>query len=80
MQELPAHLYPSYHLVSKEGPELHQGGPILPCQEREDILKKKYVDDLSLLEAVNLLAKLVPSPTIIGLTNIHKIPDLTLPP
>ena len=40
-----------------QGPELR---PYLSCHQKEDILKKKHVDDLSLLEAINLL-KLVPT-------------------
>ena len=63
-----------------EGPELPQEGPQLPCQDNRHILKKKYVDDLSLLEALDLQAKLIPAPPIIGPLNLHEISGFTLPP
>ena len=43
-------------------------------------MKKKYVDDLSLLESIDLKATLVPSPPIIGPPNLHELPGLSLPP
>ena len=42
-------------------------------------LKKKYVDDLSLLESINLRMSLIPSTPIIGPPNLHEIPGLSLP-
>jgi hypothetical protein len=44
------------------------------------IMKKKYVDDLSLLEAIDLKSMLVPSIPIFGPPNLHEIPGLHLPP
>ena len=43
-------------------------------------MKKKYVDDLSLLETIDLKTALVPSTPIIGPPNLHEQPGLTLPP
>ena len=63
-----------------EGPELPQEGPLLPCQQNNRVLKKKYVDDLSLLEALDLKSKLIPAPHIISPLNLHEIPGLILPP
>ena len=51
-----------------------------PCHQSEKTLKKKYVDDLSLLETIDLKAALIPSPPIIGPPNIHEQPGLSLPP
>ena len=66
------------------GPEInpHEAGPLPlpPCHNKEKTLKKKYVDDLSLLEAVDLRADLVPLPVMIGPPNKHEVPGLTLPP
>ena len=42
-------------------------------------LKKKYVDDLTLLEGLTLLTALVPTCPIIGPPNLHKIPGFILP-
>ena len=42
-------------------------------------MKKKYVDDLSLLESINLKATLIPAPPIIGPPNLHEQPGLVLP-
>ena len=53
--------------------------PRQPCQDKDATLKKKYVDDLSLLEVVDLKTKLVPAPTIIGPRNIHESSGLHLP-
>ena len=43
-------------------------------------MKKKYVDDLSMLEAIDLKSTLVPCPTTIGPANFHEQPGLCLPP
>ena len=65
-----------------EGPECDpaHAEPLPPCHQGNRTLKKKYVDDLSLLEAVPLLSALVPTPPIIGPSNIHETASLTLPP
>ena len=42
-------------------------------------MKKKYVDDLSLLESINLRNSLIPSIPIIGPPNWHERPGLHLP-
>ena len=55
-------------------------GHLPPCHNKEKTLRKKYVDDLSLLEAVDLLADLVPLPPMTGPPNFHEIPGLHLPP
>ena len=67
--------------VGTEGPEL---GPLLAehlpaCHQEENTLKKKYVDDLTLLESIDLKSTLVPVPPIIGPPNLHEIPHLSLP-
>ena len=61
------------------GPLPLQAGPLPPCHQQEKTLKKKYVDDLTLLEVLCLLSVLVPAPPIIGPPNLHDIPGLTLP-
>ena len=64
------------------GPEagpLH-AGPQQPCQQIEKTLKKKFVDDLSLLEAIDLKSSLVPTSPVVGPVNLHELPGLTLPP
>ena len=73
---LPSTLQPG-----EVGPDLGplQAGPLPPCHMQERLLKKKYVDDLSLLEAIRLHL-LVPAPPIVGPANIHEVPGLTLPP
>ena len=43
-------------------------------------MKKKYVDDLSLLESINLKTSLLPYPVLIGPRNFHELPGLYLPP
>ena len=43
-------------------------------------MKKKYVDDLSLIEAIDLKSMLVPSTPIFGPPKLHEIPGLHLPP
>ena len=65
-----------------EGPDLGplQAGPLPLCHQNEKILKKKYVDDLSFLEAIDLKSTLVPTAPIIGPPNLHEIPGLSLPP
>ena len=45
----------------------------------EKTLKKKYVDDLSLLESIDLRMSLILSTQIIGPPNLHEIPCLSLP-
>ena len=69
-------------LPGVEGPELAplHAGPLPLCHQQERTLKKKYVDDLTLLEAVPLDTLLEPAPNIIGPANIHEIPGLALPP
>ena len=52
--------------------------PLPPCHQKEKTLKKKYVDDLSLLEAVSLRL-LIPAIPIIGPLNQHEVPGLILP-
>ena len=63
------------------GPEPSQPlpGPLPPCHNKGSIKKKKYVDDLSMLERVNLRTHLVPSQRIIGPSNYHETPGLFLP-
>ena len=65
-----------------EGPEAGplQEGPLPLCHQEENTLKKKYVDDLTLLEAISLPTTLVPAPPFIGPPNIHEMPQLALPP
>ena len=53
--------------------------PLPLCHKANKILKKKYVDDLTLLEALNLRL-LIRAPPIIGPPNQHEIPGLVLPP
>ena len=64
-----------------QGPELDplQAGPQPLCHQQEKVLKKKYVDDLTLLESIDLKSSLVPSTPIIGPPNLHEIPGLSLP-
>ena len=61
-------------------PDPTQAGPLPLCHQSEVILKKKYVDDLTLLEAINLRIKLIQAPPIYGPPNIHEQPGLHLPP
>ena len=63
------------------GPDLGpiQAGPVPLCHITERATKKKYVDNLTHLEAVPLKL-LVPAPLIIGPLNQHEVPGLTLPP
>ena len=75
---------PNYTLLPLgiPGPELDPAllGPRPPCHDIQKTLKKKYVDDLSMLEALDLKSSLVPCPTIIGPLNLHEQPGLCLPP
>ena len=50
-----------------------------PCHQKNKMLKKKYVDDLSILECINLKASLKPLPPLIGPCNKHETPGLHLP-
>ena len=59
-------------------PSTPLAGPLPLCHQAERILKKKYVDDLTLLEALRLRL-LLQSPPIIGPPNLHEIPGLVLP-
>ena len=63
------------------GPDLGplQAGPVPPCHLKERTAKKKYVDDLTLLEAVPLRL-LVLAPLTVGPPNLHEVPGLVLPP
>ena len=61
-------------------PDPQYAGPAQPCHLEDRKLKKKYVDDLSLLEAINLKLNLIPSSPIIGPANLHEQPGLFLPP
>ena len=54
-------------------------GPLPLCHQSERTLKKKYVDDLTLLEAI-CLKLLVRAPLIIGPPNLHEIQGFVLPP
>ena len=72
---------PSLLPLGHEGPETdpQQAGPLPLCHLKEKTMKKKYVDDLSLLESINLKTALVPAPPIIGPPNLHEQPGLVLP-
>ena len=72
---------PSLLPLGHEGPEIdpQQAGPLPLCHLKEKTMKKKYVDDLSLLESINLISTLVPAPPIIGPSNLHEQPGLVLP-
>ena len=69
-------------------PPLHAGpepaqlpvGPAPLCHNVDKKMKKKYVDDLSLLEAINLRLALTKLPPIIGPANYHEQNSLNLPP
>ena len=67
-------------LVPGPEPDPHQAGPLPLCHQPEITLKKKYVDDLSLLEAINLKLQLANAPPVLGPRNIHEQPGLHLPP
>ena len=61
-------------------PDPALANPLPPCHQTGKTLKKKYVDDLSLLEKIQLQSILVATPPIVGPLNIHEIPQLMLPP
>ena len=50
-----------------------------PCHKREKTLKKKYVDDLSMLESINLRLSLKPLAPYFGPRNKYELHDLYLP-
>ena len=56
-----------------------QADNLPPCHMKKKLLKKKYVDDLSLLESINLRLSLMPSTPIVGPPNWHEQPGLHLP-
>ena len=63
------------------GPEPEPQQVVLPlCHQRKNTLKKKYVDDLSMLESIDLKTSLRIANPIIGPPNYHEIPGLILPP
>jgi hypothetical protein len=67
--------------LSIAGPEPEPLEPVpLPLCHQKEKTMKKYVDDLSLLESIDLKATLVPSPPVIGPPNLHELPGLSLPP
>ena len=76
----PCPLTPSLP-VGAIGPEppLDPPRPPPPCHQENTTMKKKYVDDLSMLEKLNLKKSLSKSPTIIGPPNIHELHGLYLP-
>ena len=56
-------------------------GPLPICHQPDQTLKKKYVDDLSLLEAIKLQSMLAPAPLAAhGPHNYHEQSGLVLPP
>ena len=65
-----------------QGPECdpQHAAPLPLCHQAEKTLKKKYVDDLSLLEAIDLKSKLKKAPPFIGPPNVHEQQGLYLPP
>ena len=73
---------PSQLLLGHSGPEPDpcNAGPLPPCHIKKRIKKKKYVDDLSLLESLNLKTALVPTLPVFGPPILHEHPGLTLPP
>ena len=73
---------PSLVMLGHAGPEPdpQQAGPLLPCHLKQKIMKKKYVDDLSLLESINLKNALVPSTPVVGPLNFHEQNGFILPP
>ena len=72
---------PLFLPVGHAGPELHpqHAGPLPLCHINDKTIKKKYVDDLSFLESINLRMQLTPSIPIIGPPNYHEQPGLCLP-
>ena len=55
-------------------------GPLPLCHQSDLTLKKKYVDDLTMLEAIQLKIKLIPAPPVHGPCNLHEQSGLVLPP
>ena len=53
-------------------PQPEHAGPLPLCYAKERIAKKKYVDDLSFLESINLWNLLLPLPPIIGPLGQHE--------
>ena len=72
---------PTLLLPGTAGPEPDpvQVGPLPLCHQKDKTIKKKYVDDLTLLESIDLRTTLVPSVPLVGPSNLHEIPCLTLP-
>ena len=66
-------------LVHGPEPDPQHDELLPPCHKPGVTLKKKYVDDLSLLEAIDLKAKLQKLSSTIGPPNIHEQPGLYLP-
>ena len=75
----PCPLFPALPSLLCE-PQQQPQGPLPQCHQHHKTNKKKYVDDLSMLEKVNLKSALVPLPRIIGPLNFHESSGLTLPP
>ena len=60
--------------------KVSQAPPLLLCHQSANILNKKYVDDLNLLESLNLKLQLVKAMPVIGPPNFHDQPGLCFPP
>ena len=75
VQELVHPATPPLHHEHEHSPTQH----LPPCHKKEKILKKKYVDYLSLLEAINLKTSLKPMAPLIGPKNLHDLPGLYFP-
>ena len=60
------------HGVEGPDPAPTQANPLPLCHQEQKIMKKKYVDDRSLLEAIDLKSMLVPSTPIFGPPNLNK--------
>ena len=73
---------PSLLVIGHAGPEPNpqEAGPLPLCHIQEKMLKKKYVDDLTMLESINLKSALVNITPFIGPPNLHEQPGLVLPP
>ena len=75
----PCPIYPVLPIgIAGPEPDPHHQAPLPVCHQTEKTLKKKYVDDLSLLKTIDLKTALVPSTPILGPPNLHEIPGLTL--
>ena len=61
-------------------PDPRLAGPLPICHLSDLTLKKKYVDNLSMLEAIKLRTQLVPTPPAHGPLNLHEQSGLVLPP